>query len=803
MTNTTSQPELTANNGVPAVQVEFHQKFAQGAQEYPHRIRRCFMTGKQCIFSGHSPAGKAMMAAQQPGSEIRGPFTVFVIMPFRPNLDTFYEWSLKRYLRDGLELTDPNTQIRRADEFRDIGYVMCEKICRRIQEAHLVVVDLSVSNPNVMYELGLAIGLHKPLLALCNSTERERLGEGFLESVGLSSDSLVTYPSVGYLPPIVVQKCVRVNIGPRQASQKIVPLVMPSTSTMGNISDDVSVPDEKDIQVQFRDALRAAVGVAMAEMDEAQNKSPELQEAWGILGPENIKTLGTLKEEDDVELLGKDRKPKSFEDVAKSVDAAFTCIIDLAGENPQSYFWLGYCHARGINGIPIYRDMPQKVTGDGGIEKKRYDADKGEEAKHVIAFDIRALWFIHFRPGNIRLLADTLGASLEELIAKDVPGQQRSIFWERLTREPQIHIYTGAVHHERLEREVVGDWDQRTVSELVRYLSSAEESVVPELERPIYAPETIKAKLEGDWQDPASLDTYVELVERELQDKNCLIVASPDVNPLTEVVLAKAYGVPEVRFRAPTSIELKPAAQQKIVVALKGWKSDPTPCSNNREEPPLSEGMEDKGISMFFSRTGKQDGLKEGKRGFLVENRVIDREYKSQDDAKEGEPFRLLSHLVLMRNPFSERNLDTFIVLLNGVSGPGSFAIAEVLTGGRSTDKAIASEKLLKEFNRVWREAESQGKRLKKLYGVEAIIEVNIEPKIQSTSEGVASTIGENGKDVAEESRRTVGGKFYDQRQVVSLDFPEEELAMGNPREIIFDLPDKLGERERNVNNTI
>lgn len=322
----------------------------------------------------------------------------------------------------------------------------------------------------------------------------------------------------------------------------------------------------------------------------------------------------------------------------------------------------------------------------------------------------------------------------------------------------------------------------RTVSELVRYLSSAEESVVPELERPIYAPETIKTKLKDNWKDPESLDTYVKLVEQELQNKNCIIVASPDVNPLTEVVLARAYGVPDIRFKAPCKVD--DLTEQKIVVALKGWRDVKTKLNSEGEVTESNGTKEQENISLFFSRTGKQDGLEQGKRGFLVEKRVIEREYKSQDEAKEGEIFRLLSHLVLIKNPFSKPDIDTFIVLLNGVSGPGTFAVAELLTGGKSTAKAVASEKMLGEFNRVWQNADNERKRTGKHCGVEAIVEVLIEPKIQPAS-GVIDSVDSKGD--GNELQRTVGGKFYDQRQVVSWNFPEEQLVAGNPRFFTFD----------------
>ena len=132
-------------------------------RETPHNMRRCFMTGKQCIFRAQSARSERLRESKHGRSE--DSLGVFVAMPYRPNLDTFYEWSLEPYLR---RLGIQKGQIWRADRVSKTGYVMCEHICRRIQDAALVIVDLSTPNPNVFYELGLAVGLGKPLVALCD-----------------------------------------------------------------------------------------------------------------------------------------------------------------------------------------------------------------------------------------------------------------------------------------------------------------------------------------------------------------------------------------------------------------------------------------------------------------------------------------------------------------------------------------------------------------------------------------------------------------------------------------------------------
>jgi hypothetical protein len=818
----------TQDVGKESARTRFYKKFSGEEQEFPHRIRRCYMTGKQCIFCSPQVTTNATLRDHETDRGSLMSFSVFVVMPFQPNFGTFYEWSLKRYLRDGLEIEEPDKQIRRADEFCDIGYIMCEKICRRIQEADLVVVDLSADNPNVMYEMGLAVGLHKPLLIMCNQSDRGRLSQEFLESVGLKDDKrnfkIVTYPGVGFLGQEgcdPVEASDRVPLMPRKAEMKIVPLIVAAkdtSNTDGKKEGGEKSTFKRDIGVTFSEALRGAVGVATKEISETKASLPNLQEAIAILKPKGVEELGKITEVDEINIVGKKSgRLKQFKDVARAVDSAFTCIIDLAGEDPHSYFWLGYCHARGINAIPIYREFPQKKSASdkniSSLEEQYPQKTEGnlndkDRAEHVIAFDIRALWYIRFRHDQTKELAVAIRSALEELIAKDIPRLQRNIFWERLTRDPKIHIYTGAVHHEKLKREVVGDWDQRTVSELVRYLSSAEVSVIPELERPIYSPGTIKFKLGPGSFERSHLDAYISLVKSELTDKNCIIVASADVNPLTEVVLAHAYGVPDACFNKPNQYEIVDSRKNKIVVALKGWKNKSSADDTNS---PTDEQQGDTTFPTFFSRPGRNEKLKEGYRGFLVglTSKPLQKRYKSQDEVssrikssnpddqkeEEEEGFSLLSHLVVMQNPFWKKNKDAIIVLLNGVSGPGTFGLAEVLTGGKSTQKALVSEKLLKDLNLKWADGESD--REKKRFGIEAIIEVRIKPMKEVPAPLDEEKTDHNKDHVSdvnaqgiEEARRTVHDKFYDLREVVEWYFHENsELMEKNPRN--FDMPDQ------------
>ena len=773
-------------------------------QRLPQRIRRCFMTGKQCIFC-------AQAAAEEQSGTSPATRNVFVIMPFRDNLNTAYDWSLRPYLQARLcgvlGPTGPGRQepvtIRRADAFQNIGFVMCEKICRRIQETDLVVADLSVDNPNVFYELGLAVGLRKQLLIMADSACIRQRTESFWRALGIPVapagaqqplDCIVAYPSVGFLkhdPDKPAGKLIEVTLGPSEPEMKVLTLIAERPPQPGRGEP----PDPRkalDITVSFEEALRGAIGVAVTNIIEDKDPNREAsRKAREILQklperegtpPAESNPKESLKVPKTQYLFDGQGNYLRFEDLAPSIDKAFVCIVDLANEDPHAYFWLGYCHARGINVVPVYRSF-----GAGNSGQKR-----------VLAFDIRALWYIDYDETEMLRLADTLQGVLEELITRDVPRIQRDRFWERLTRRSRIHIYTGAVHHRDLNREMVGDWDLRAVSELVRYLSSAEEPVIPELERPVYSPQTIKDKLEtaagqrkdsgqpetppgeqstrgnqrGDeslvWDDTESLRAYIELIKGELKNKNCLIVASADVNALTEVVLAHAYGMDHVCFSGGAQTSNQDNLTRAVVAMKKTTPQGAAPG-----------GI----IKTFFSR--EDANLEQSSRGFLVDGQIIQEPYYDQDRAEKVERFDVLAHLAIMHNPFSDpEHEDTLIVILDGVSGPGTFGLAEVLTGGTDPERVFDAEQLLTEINRQWQECETRRHKATerpgapKPLGVEAIVKVTIKPPMARAS------IPPSGSPIGEQIEELVRRKFYDKREVAKWDTWKgaRNIIGGNPR---------------------
>lgn len=736
-------------------------------QSVKNRIRRCFMTGKQCIFCG----SEHPYDSKEP--------SVFVAMPYRPNLAMCYSWSIKNYLSDALEKlwSVDYVRIARADEQPHVGAITCEKICHQIQIANLVVVDITVPNANVMYELGLALGLEKQIVLISNHSEYDSATGSFAKDVSnyLAAEAnsprkVLTYPGVSFLDGSttkIEEFIFQIALGTRAVTAFKI-------RALANTKDLPSQND--DTRLDFGSILDGAIGVAVnlirhpekykeenmgdAFLNESKSESPLLSPL-----PDPSKEPYVIKHMNE--------PYKTFNSVKKDIDDVFCCIVDLAEEDEFSYLWLGYCHSRGINVIPIHRpavnqrSLPLVCNEPAGKNNNKKEINLNK----ILAFDIRALWYINYEEellGKPEHLSELLMGVFKDLINRDWLRLERNRFWGRLTTTRNINLFTGAVHVPVPKREMVGDWDQRTVSELVRYLSSTDETVTPVLEPPIYSPEYCwenwcRSK-QNTSRDESGMDTFFTNYENKvietLRDKNCIIVASADVNALTEMLLGYAYSPNRPLFFCESK-----GTTVNAVIALK-----PNPAGGPKDKN--KKDGDRLGIRLYSRTASPTERLEHDQkefRGFKIgKEGLVKTHYYAQEDTMGPPKFNLLSHLLIMRNPFRSVNTgpSPMIVILNGVSGPGTYALAELLTGSNeSPEKAEQSEKMLKSLNDLLdNDVDNNKKR-----GVQGIVQVTI----RKPSEKINEDIELFSIDLYDQ-RYVFSWKWCESKQE-SLDTPEEE----------------------------
>ena len=237
---------------------------------------------------------------------------------------------------------------------------------------------------------------------------------------------------------------------------------------------------------------------------------------------------------------------------------------------------------------------------------------------------------------------------------------------------------------------MIGDWDLRAASELTSYFASHQYRAT--IESPVYQIEQVVDK-----QQAVERDQYIEELEKMLTDKNCIIIASPDVNPLTEIVLGKIYGITQTNWFDPNfNVERIPNA----VIAFKQTEAAGKYNANTSK------------VKRTFYREiaeGIKDKTERGFKASFLNDREISGQFISQTETENPSEFIVHAHLAIVPNPYrsEHKEEEKYIVILNGVSGPATFALTHVLTGGVSKefvsyesgfDPNSESEKIMKQI---------------------------------------------------------------------------------------------------------
>jgi len=89
---------------------------------------------------------------------------LFVLMPFRPELQPVYEDHIKPIARE-LKMT-----VARGDDFFSTQSII-EEIWSAIVRAKIIIADCTDRNPNVFYEIGIAHSVGKPIILITQNAE--------------------------------------------------------------------------------------------------------------------------------------------------------------------------------------------------------------------------------------------------------------------------------------------------------------------------------------------------------------------------------------------------------------------------------------------------------------------------------------------------------------------------------------------------------------------------------------------------------------------------------------------------------
>jgi len=685
--------------------------FQEETNKEHERVNPCFMTGQSCLYGG--AINESLAKRRNPDPNRRHGF---MIMPFRPNIRLFLQRSLRPFLEDQ---NPKNFSIDSAEEMGRPGVIMCEGICKRIQEADFIVADISIPNPNVLYELGLAYGLNHKMLLVGHGAEpwyEKRLSE--------LDFRFHVYNDLQPLSWNDSELCQLLCRGSEA------PTAYPDSKPAILFYDDDSSTQEfeanDDVHLNFSDHVKSAVRSAIKRVCEDQkldptgeDKSPEsprraIDAYSGIIWP--LASINTIAAQ------------KPLKDIKKKIDQCYCLILNTGAKHvdPLAHFWLGYCHAIGKNVVPI------------SIVKTRNDRPDD------LAFDIRAQRHVTFFRDAPELLQSELYERLSHMIVSDFSHWSRKRFWNMVTGDHGISIFTGALRIDKIARDMVGDWDLRAAAELISYFRRLHYPA--KIEAPLVCPDDTLLNGEGEETKNRRRHYFGEL-KKQVSGKNCILIGSAFVNPLTEIVLGEIYHVEDdCLFSSRADF----TQNENAIIAFKDIKFED--ANNYRRHRIKNDKAHFDVRRAFYYVNFKKKGYKGVTYRGFESFRIVGNEKKLSTPytSKPGniEDFKLLAHLGIFRNPFG--GPKHFIIILNGLSGPATFALTHAITGGvgatvgsdageynvkdhEGFNPEAASERLL---NTVMESIEEYKKQSNRGFDIfECLIRVNIASNAEDTRE--------------------------------------------------------------------
>ena len=254
---------------------------------------------------------------------------------------------------------------------------------------------------------------------------------------------------------------------------------------------------------------------------------------------------------------------------------------------------------------------------------------------------------------------------------------QEAVLVRSSGKRGSVSIVTGALKAHDHNRDMIADWDLRAASILTSYFSR--QQYRPIIEDPIYQFKVGSSEaVQGD-----GITKYTDRILENLKiyegGKTYVIIASADVNPLTEIILGRLYGVEKsLLFKEYKKDEDLPTGAG--VVAVKQRKKDVLSSYESERSEKVNASL----LRAFYREKPAVTSVE--KRGYYcrVSGEKLEDYYGPQELPATLSPFYIYAHLVVALNPFSSSNDEHsrgYFIVLNGVAGPATLALAQMLTG--------------------------------------------------------------------------------------------------------------------------
>ena len=717
------------------------------------RLHKCFISEKWCTFERSINNCLALKKNKSNASEddtsdkkVSGKPPIpkaFVIMPFSEPYDQIF----KLQIRPMLSGIDPPLTVSRADTIMRTGYVMCEKICKQIQEADLVVADITLAKQNVLYELGLAAGLSRRILLMAQD----------LESKGISSDTrsilsrlnLIDHEksrkcflyspfsyimttaeelfNTAWMPPLT-SDCNRQTVAKVGVLTSEHPVRFDSAYRPVNAASSVvhNSPPASLSACQLEDILKCVLGSVTRDIILGK-KEFDTEEKYEekLAGVDPIKAVNKGREKllkEQEKLIKDNQNPRGdtedtdpeilwmvidsrrtdktpFEELTRFVEDCECIIVDIsANADPINFFWLGYSHAKGKNVIPV--TVHELMSETPVVETP---------------FDVRGLWHVYFETRRPENLKDQFMGIMTKIICDDVQKRAKRAFWEPFLRDVEIQILVGANLKQEPKRYMVGEWDYMTLAELAGFLSQEKPTLDIKIASPVYQIHQNKSETLSNVDEDTVQNTNVETtldayLKKMIEGKNCILIASPDVNVVTEMALAKAKNVrpfqsdilqKEGGFTGFVGYKVEETEKRRGFVHWRHmtatdfssrykFKPNETNSGTKKDVPPISPNPDEKKEGHSYTFYNKVAIDNKEKCPSMKDKEL---EPKPQDPLKPEEGYEyegLYGYMAVFDNPYNqEKQEKKRILVLSGISGPATMAMAQILTGCVNPDVTV------------------------------------------------------------------------------------------------------------------
>ena len=427
-----------------------------------------------------------------------------MLMPFKEIIDAVYRTQFDPCLSYNC------SKVIRADDVRKTGFVICEKICKQIQLASLVVSEISFDNSNVFYELGLAYALNKNLALFVQEDLLDQRRK-ILKKLGAEKDySRNTYQPFGDIKADKVQLWHTGASSDKKADlhENLITVILADRDA---VEENIG---GRTVNYSIDKIAKGSIQRAIFDFNKRNQASDDYR----------TETINVL--EDGYELDHKEDEKGggvTFSEIEDKIRRSNCVIICTSQKEVSSYFWLGFAHGLEKNVIPITAD-------------RRNNSEP-------LPFDVRALWHIYFEPQD----PGDLGKQIEDILRiieqKESETKHRKRFWKELLSNGSASIFVGSVElTPKYKRHLVGEWDYRTVSELVGFLTSTKETMETVIQTPVFQASSRFNKM--DIGEREKLRLYeIKRLEKLLYERDSIILGTADVNDMTEMVLSSNSGI--------------------------------------------------------------------------------------------------------------------------------------------------------------------------------------------------------------------------------------------------------------------